>query len=365
MAEFLKSKSPIPEMSPTLLVNKSNLLFHDETLGACDYNTLSALRDNDELDALIEQVKRVQKLAESTTYIPMAQGAFPRVAGIAKELLKALEFHLQQPSVYFGRTLNQLIQWFNWLADCLFAVEPIDPSSVLAGTEPLRTEILNLFLADFRAAVRIPQHRKALAKFERASVKNTRSAQRYVVRLFERYSRLLVVRVDLSYGEHAKRTVTAQQACDDRERLFRNAKANRLFQHLVGYVWKLELGKERRYHYHMFFFFDGAKVRQDVTLARHIGEYWKQHITGGRGCYFNCNAHKERYTELGIGMVSWNDSRMQQGLLRGVRYLTKADEWIRLALPENGRSFGKGELPSLSDTPRGRPRQLINSNLTF
>ncbi|WP_431221656.1 YagK/YfjJ domain-containing protein [Serratia sp. L9] len=363
MHKFLKSNSLIPEASATSLINKSDLLFHDETFGALDYDTLSALRDNDELDALIEQVKRVQKLAESTAYIPMTQGAFPRVAGIAKELLKALEFHLQQPSVYFGRNLNQLIQWFNWLADCLFAAEPIDPTSVLARTEPLRTEILNLFLADFRAAVNTPQYRKALGKIQRASVKNTRSAQRYVVRLFERYSRLLVVRVDISYGEHAKQTVTAQQTCADRERLFRNAKANRLFQHLVGYIWKCEFGNKKRYHYHMFFFFDGAQVRQDVTLAGLIGEYWKQNITDGRGCYYNCNARKEQYTELGIGMVSWNDSRMQQGLLRGVRYLTKADEWIRLALPENGRSFGKGELPSLSDTPRGRPRQSVNNNI--
>ncbi len=357
MTEFLKSNSPIPDMSPTPLVNKSNLLFHGETLGACDYNTLSALSDNDELDALIQQVKRVEKLAESKAYILATRNSFPRMAGVAKVLLETLEFHQWQSSTYINRTLHQRVLVFIQLANCLLADESFHSSSILAGKEPFSVEILNLFLADFRAAVRTPQHRKALAKFERASVKNTRSAQRYVVRLFERYSRLLVVRVDLSYGEYAKRSVTVQQACDDRERLFRNAKANRLFQHLVGYIWKLEFGNKKRYHYHMFFFFDGAQVRQDVTLAGLIGEYWKHQITDGRGCYYNCNARKERYTELGIGMVSWNDSRMQQGLLRGVRYLTKADEWIRLALPEHGRSFGKGELPPLPETPRGRPRQ--------
>ncbi|MGL5423324.1 MAG: YagK/YfjJ domain-containing protein [Serratia fonticola] len=365
MSKFLKSNLPIPETSATSLVNKSDLLFHDETFGAYDYNTLSALRDNDELDALIEQVKRVQKLAESTAYIPAKRNPFPRIAGIGELLLKSLEFQQWQSLTYINRTLHQTVLEFIRLANCLLADESFNPTSVLAGTEPLSAEILNLFLADFRAAVRTPQHRKALAKFERASVKNTRSAERYITRLFERYSRLLVVRVDFSYGEDAKRTVTAQQACDDRERLFRNAKANRLFQHLVGYAWKLELGNEKRYHYHMFFFFDGSQVRQDVTLAGLIGEYWKHQITEGRGCYFNCNARKERYAELGIGMVAWNDSRMQQGLLRGVRYLTKVDEWIRLALPENGRSFGKGELPPLADTPRGRPRQPVNSNLTF
>lgn len=365
MTKFLKSNSSIPDMSPTPLVNKSDLLFHDETLGACDYNTLSALRDNDELDALIQQVKRVEKLAESKAYIPATRNSFPRMAGVAKVLLETLEFHQWQSSTYINRTLHQRVLVFIQLANCLLADESFHSSSILAGTQPLYAEILNQFLADFRTAANSPQHRKALAKIQRASVKNTRSAQRYVVRLFERYSRLLVVRVDLSYGEHAKQTVTAQQTCADRERFFRNPKANRLFQHLVGYIWKCEFGNKKRYHYHMFFFFDGAQVRQDVTLAGLIGEYWKQHITDGRGCYYNCNAHKDQYTELGIGMASWNDSRMQQGLLRGVRYLTKVDEWIRLALPENGRSFGKGELPPLPETSRGRPRQPANSHLPF
>lgn len=365
MTKFLKSNSPIPETSATSLGKESDALFYDETLDACDYDALSALRDNDELDALIQQTKRVEKLAVSTAYIPVTRNLFPRIAGVAKVLLEALVFHQWQSLTYLDRTLNQIILWFNWFANSLLADESFNPDSVLAGTEPLHAEKLNQFLVDFRAVVRTPQYRKAQVKFERASVKNTRSAHRYVVRLFERYSRLLVVRVDLSYGEHAKRSVTVQQACDDRERLFRNAKANRLFQHLVGYIWKCEFGNKKRYHYHIFFFFDGAQVRQDVTLAALIGEYWKQHITDGRGCYHNCNAHKEQYTELGIGMVSWNDSRMQQGLLRGIRYLTKADEWIRLALPEHGRSFGKGELPPLPETPRGRPRQPVNSHLPF
>lgn len=364
MTEFLK-RTPLvieaPATPETAFIESSGLLFPDETVGALDYDALSVANT----DALIEQAKRLKKLAEGTAYIPMARGSFSRVTGTAKVLLEALEFHQDRWSTYIDRTLSYIIQLFNRLADCLFAAEPINPSLVLAGTEPLYAEILNQFLADFRTAANSPQHRKALAKIQRASVKNTRSAQRYVVRLFERYSRLLVVRVDLSYGEHAKQTVTAQQTCADRERFFRNPKANRLFQHLVGYIWKCEFGNKKRYHYHMFFFFDGAQVRQDVTLAGLIGEYWKQHITDGRGCYYNCNAHKDQYTELGIGMASWNDSRMQQGLLRGVRYLTKVDEWIRLALPENGRSFGKGELPPLPETSRGRPRQPANSHLPF
>ncbi|MGE4969216.1 YagK/YfjJ domain-containing protein [Yersinia enterocolitica] len=222
----------------------------------------------------------------------------------------------------------------------------------------MQVKHLNQFLAHFRAVASGAEHKLALRYFQRAAIKNQRSAFSYIDNLFDRYAKLLVVRVDLSYQRAANKQITATLARQHRERLFHNMKSNRLFEHVVGYIWKLEFGEYKGFHYHMIFFFDGAKVREDVTLARLIGEYWRDSITEGTGLYFNCNARKADYRINGIGLVSHADNAMREGLRRAVTYLTKVDTFARLTLPDKGRTFGKGERMKLPDKKRGRPRVL-------
>ncbi|QAY89975.1 inovirus-type Gp2 protein [Pseudomonas sp. ACM7] len=195
-----------------------------------------------------------------------------------------------------------------------------------------------------------------LNSYQRSSNKNYKELTGYADALFERYSRLLVLRVDLSYSkENAK---TAQdQAKRDRERLFENARANKLFDNMVGYIWKLEHGPEKGFHYHMIFFFDGSKVREDITLAKRIGEYWEAVVTKGRGLYFNCNAVKRTYKSCGIGMIDHTDVQLRKGLRNVVIYLTKTDLYMKLQT--EGRGMGKGLRPAPKG-PRGRPRAAIS-----
>lgn len=58
---------------------------------------------------------------------------------------------------------------------------------------------------------------------------------------------------------------------------------------------------------------DGANVRQDITLARLIGEYWSLNITAGAGIYYNCNLFKADYDKLMIGMITYSDLQMREG----------------------------------------------------
>ncbi|MEQ5303108.1 hypothetical protein ABN238_02725 [Providencia rettgeri] len=64
---------------------------------------------------------------------------------------------------------------------------------------------------------------------------------------------------------------------------------------------------EKGFHYHALFFFDGQKVRQDITQGKLIGELWQERITDMAGLYFNCNYQKESYHELGIGLLKRTD----------------------------------------------------------
>ena len=118
-------------------------------------------------------------------------------------------------------------------------------------------------------------------------------------------------------------------------------------RYVLGTVWKLEYGPQRKFHYHVLFFLNGKHAQQDVNIARAFGEYWKTTITEGKGIYYNCNAHKERYEKCGLGKVRRDDTAAQEGLLEAVKYMTKIDACARLVLPGNARTFGRGEVKSL------------------
>lgn len=214
---------------------------------------------------------------------------------------------------------------------------------------------LNRCVDQIRQEVKSKSFLAKLNSYQRSSNKNYKELTEYVDALFERHARLLVLRVDLSYSKENSKT-TQDQAKQDRQRLFENARSNKLFGDMVGYIWKLEHGPEKGFHYHMMFFFDGSKVREDITLAKRIGEYWKEVITKGRGLYYNCNAVKLTYASCGIGMIEHADAELRAGLCKAVFYLTKTDLYMKLQT--KGRGMGKGLYPSPKGA-RGRPRAVI------
>lgn len=216
---------------------------------------------------------------------------------------------------------------------------------------------LNECLDRMRQEVKSKQFLSKLNSYQRSSNKNYKELTEYVDALFERYSRLLVLRVDLSYSKENSK-ITQAEATRDRKRLFENARSNKMFDDMVGYIWKLEHGPEKGFHYHVMMFFDGARVREDITKASLIGRYWMNVVTRGRGLYYNCNAAKRVYKSCGIGMVDHRDTQLRVGLQNAVVYLAKTDLYMRLQTL--GRGMGKMNRPTPRD-PRGRPRAAISA----
>ncbi|MCD2451097.1 inovirus Gp2 family protein [Methylicorpusculum oleiharenae] len=186
----------------------------------------------------------------------------------------------------------------------------------------------------------------------------------YIDALFNRYARLLVLRVDLGYQWD---TVWIEQdwntryfeAKQDLKRFLDNMDSNKLFENVVGYAWKLECGPDKGWHYHFLFFCDGSQVREDETLVMLIGEYWKK-LTQNRGVYYNCNACKNQYESLAIGMINYYDHHLIDALKSAAKYLTKVDHIARALVQDNGRTFGRKEMPKPRIQNRGRPRSFDN-----
>lgn len=212
------------------------------------------------------------------------------------------------------------------------------------------------------------------------------SGKAYIEQLFDRYARLLVLRIDLGYAAWPDGTSTAglfntgaaaaadavanadaepekkvapgkslPRARSDLAKFLNNRRSNSIFEHMVGHLWKLEEGETKGYHFHLFAFFDGSKVKQDAHLAKQLGEYWQEAVTKGDGVYYNCNAHKSAYRRLGIGMINHDDAQLRENLLLALAYVTKADQYLRVRA-DAARIFGKGVVkPRLSAA--GRPRK--------
>ncbi|AVX36248.1 YagK/YfjJ domain-containing protein [Yersinia massiliensis] len=228
----------------------------------------------------------------------------------------------------------------------------------IVGADTVTTaEMLNKLVQDYRCAASQAEFRKAYRKYQRSSVKNLKGVMNYIGHLQERHSRLLVLRVDLSWANEHKADITADDARKYRQQLFRNMQKNPLFRHVLGTVWKLEYAPQRKFHYHMLFILNGNKAQQDGVIAHAFGEYWKHTITKGKGIYYNCNANKARYEDCCLGKLERGDCSKDKGLLKALSYITKIDACARLVLPGNARTFGRGELRSSKNrkrTKRGR-----------
>lgn len=229
-------------------------------------------------------------------------------------------------------------------------------------------DVLNGVIHDIRVEGNSTSFKKKVNAFKRSPNKNYRALLRYIQALFDLYSRLLVIRIDLGYLKPAQwpaltsSLVTAGEVKQHWRKMQRALKEKLLKDSLAGFAYKIEYGLQKGFHIHALLMLDGAKVREDVTIAKLVGEHWRDKITENKGLYYNCNAFKGSYKDCGIGMISHDQADARYGLEKAAMYLTKVDYYIAMAAPELGKVFGKGAMPK-KKSRLGRPRRVANSSL--
>ena len=258
------------------------------------------------------------------------------------------------------------------------------------------------FIETLKAAARDQGTRKKIADHKNKLAKNRVRLHEFEEELFRRCSRPVIVRVDLEYkanrfdfksedalNEHLRQLAAREQLRHstmyteigpdeprrlpmmrvdlrtvqaDRDRLFGSMKGKpTLFQHLVGYVWRIEYGHRAGFHLHVLLAFHGAHVQGHGDLAQRIGEYWNNEITNGRGRFHNCNYDwKPDAPTYGLGPINHDDMRLRSNLRNHVlEYLVKPDQYV-LARPYKGlKLMGSGFVHRRKPTRRGRPRSRV------
>lgn len=224
---------------------------------------------------------------------------------------------------------------------------------------------LNELIDRLRSTVNSPEIKRVVLNYQRGVRKSKVKLHALVDALFRRYSKVLVVRVDLTYKlpdarAIDRRNLTHSDVRGDFQALLKDMRAKLFKKNFITYAWKLEYGPRTGYHYHVVFFFNGSNVMRDVDIASQIDDHWSKRVTEGSGGCYNCNARKDKYPLNGIGLIDHRDTDKINVLKRYVLgYLLEVDYLIRPVAADKIRTFGTGALPRSVATSRGRPRRAL------
>lgn len=308
---------------------------------------------------------------------------------VIDQLLKELKKKNEQPlvvdssgGIYIPRKYIKLIfyrkdQYINELEDN-FPDSKFSPYvNLYLRTKNEYRKFDNLtFITALKKGLLSDTFKKEIAQQRRYASEYKKEVRNYINGLFDYRSRLLVIRIDLSYRKGLFRKTTTNisnkplskqkhklealrawslEVQEHRKMLLKSLK-KQYSKGFIGYMWKLEYTEAKSFHYHMMFFLDGSEHREDITIAKNIGELWVNQITQGDGLYWNCNANKDKYRNLGIGMINHNDEALRNNVLETAFYLVKRDYLIRSVMfNSKNRAFSKGQNPEKSKS--GRPRK--------
>ena len=316
--------------------------------------------DNDYEKELLEEFKAVtalvQAVVDGSELLFFAQSLRRGALGFkatptGRQLVEALQAGIERFAECFP--LCSLNPYVELLFRC---AERIEQSmlfhyvmTAFPHETPQHLAIMNGLVADMRQEAAQPSFKAILKRFDKAARERTASLGSYIDAHFAKRSRLVVLRVDLSYEMDFFRGSDLQESLKgvkrDWARLRHDLTKGVPIPGLLGYACKLEYAHRSGFHFHLLVFYSGAKYWRDSVLARLIGERWRHVVTEGRGRYFNCNAKKHRYKYPGIGVVNRSDTVLIENLKQHVtEYLTKVDYWLRLPFA-CGRSFFRGVMP--------------------
>jgi hypothetical protein len=198
--------------------------------------------------------------------------------------------------------------------------------------------------------------KRRLQDERRLALQNFRSACLYMTSLFARYSRLLILRVDLYYTQEGRDEAWTEEARAAFERFVRMLRCGRIVPDVLGYLTSREVGAERGMHFHVLVVMDGHKYRDADGYTRMIGERWVNDYTGvERGTYYNCYARRHEYEFNGLGLVHMSDWRKLIGLRQAMLYMTKAEYLIK-PKGHGEKNFRRGLVKHVG-VKLGAPRQ--------
>lgn len=229
-------------------------------------------------------------------------------------------------------------------------------SPLAYGARPIRQfEIYNELIELIRTESRTQKFRSRVSSQRYKSAHRLESSKDLINEVFENYASVEALRIDFAFKYPEAEHITAEQARACFKRFLNNRRHNKaLFKYFITYIWKLEWGPDKGYHYHLILFYNGRYVCNDSYWSNQLCKYWEE-ITKGIGRSHDCNRDKDRYIRRGIGTITRKNDAKRKILVEDVvEYLTKTDQCLHLKKLGKDRCYGMGKVPEKSNA--GRPR---------
>lgn len=178
----------------------------------------------------------------------------------------------------------------------------------------------------------------------------------YIDELYERNSRMMMLRLDLFYGTSDRNKTTVEQAHTDNNAFIQFLK-NKYESDLKGYVWKMEYGRKKGFCIRYVVLLSGSKFREDITVCKILGDKWKYEITQFRGSYYNRNVYKRDHEQSILGMKTHDDKNARKGFYKLMDSFAQTSLYVKAFFSSRIDYIGVGELKPISK--RGRPRKTV------
>ena len=279
-----------------------------------------------------------------------------------QQISEQLNLYYQPMILLYNNDLEYVnsIKWF--IGSCYIVCDNYYPNEV----------IWDEFMAqEFLKALSFYQYEFATAKTDFAfqEQRNSQSLLNYLNYFTKKYSRLLIVRVDLKiklelahlvdvetfqgFMNQLMKAIQRDKETEKKRKTNSNMNIDKgCFEDLRGYAWAIEQGVESGgLHCHLLLIYNADKRQQDWYLGEAVGKRWVE-ITEGLGYSSNGNTterkreYKRRGT-LGIGMIHTDNLLEVKNAIYAALYLTRPDKYEQRlkAWTPSMRSFGRGTYP--------------------
>ena len=279
-----------------------------------------------------------------------------------QQISEQLNLYYQPMILLYNNDLEYVnsIKWF--IGSCYIVCDNYYPNEV----------IWDEFMAqEFLKALSFYQYEFATAKTDFAfqEQRNSQSLLNYLNYFTKKYSRLLIVRVDLKiklelahlvdvetfqgFMNQLMKAIQRDKETEKKRKTNSNMNIDKgCFEDLRGYAWAIEQGVESGgLHCHLLLIYNADKRQQDWYLGEAVGKRWVE-ITEGLGYSSNGNTterkreYKRRGT-LGIGMIHTDNLLEVKNAIYAALYLTRPDKYEQRlkAWTPSMRSFGRGIIP--------------------
>lgn len=226
----------------------------------------------------------------------------------------------------------------------------LDMDAYLNSREQLLNRLTELSFIDIQRSLKKHYHRqrRQLRDHRYSESENTKNLVQRMDNISDKYSRILVVRVDLAYPLKYQDQIGIQEFSDHMDVLrTRLRDQDKVFKGLVEYAWALEQGEGKGYHCHLLLVYKGSERRSAYSVADRVGKLWST-ITEDQGCHFNCHTadYLKQFSDrnrLGIGMIHRKNREEVNNMLNTVKYLVRPEkeaQHLRVKCKKRMRTFG-------------------------